>query len=222
MKMWPGQSYPLGAVYDGNGTNFSIFSQVATRVELCLFEADGKEIHLDLPEVTGDCWHGHVPTIEPGQRYGFRVHGPWDPSKGLRCNPSKLLLDPYTKALDGMILSVLNSEVKDIGWFNVDGQHMTEENWSQWYAKAIGLFLNGQTIPNPNLRGEPRFDDNFYIIFNAHHGSLTFTLPSNAWGEIWLKELDTHVGWLEKAESLKARDQVHVEPCSIVVFRNVP
>lgn len=695
MKIWPGQPYPLGAVYDGNGTNFSIFSQIATRVELCLFDTDGNETHLDLPEVTGDCWHGYVPTIEPGQRYGFRVHGPWDPSKGLRCNPSKLLLDPYAKAIDGVIVCdeaifpydfndqeaqntddsapfmprcvvhqpyfdwkgdrhlqlpwhetiiyethvkgftatlpgvpaeirgtyaglahpaaieyltklgitaielmpvyyfvhdkylvdqglsnywgyhpigyfaphfeyafdkrpgaavaefkqliktlhqagievildvvynhtgegnhlgpmlsfkgidnpcyyrvndkgyyidytgtgntlnmrqphvlqlimdslrywvlemhvdgfrfdlaaalarelhdvdrlsaffdliqqdpvisqvkliaepwdigeggyqvgnfppvwtewngkyrdcvrdfwrgndqtlgefasrltgssdlyestarrphasinfitahdgftlndlvsynekrndankeenrdgeshnrswncgeegptedpevlqlrkkqkmnflttlflsqgvpmllggdeisrsqqgnnnpycqdneiawydwnamdadllefckkliqyrkkhlvfhrrgwfqgvpILNSEVKDIAWFNTDGTQMTAEDWGQGYAKAIGLFLNGRTIPNPNLRGEPVFDDSFYIIFNAHHGSLTFTLPDDAWGETWLKELDTHTGWLENPESLKAGDQIEVEPRSVVVLRN--
>lgn len=103
MKVWPGQPYPFGAVYDGYGTNFSLFSQVAERVELCLFDVEGQETHLDLTEVSGDCWHGYIPTIEPGQRYGFRVHGPWVPAKGLRCNPSKLLLDPYAKAIEGQI-----------------------------------------------------------------------------------------------------------------------
>ena len=98
MKVWPGQPYPLGAMYDGSGTNFSLFSEIAERVELCLFDAAGDETRIDLPEVTGYCWHGYLPTVEPGQRYGFRVHGPWDPANGQRCNPAKLLLDPY--ALD--------------------------------------------------------------------------------------------------------------------------
>ncbi|MCF8038422.1 MAG: glycogen debranching protein GlgX [Desulfohalobiaceae bacterium] len=103
MKVWPGQPYPLGAVYDGSGTNFSLFSEVAEKVELCLFDEDNEESRIDLPEVTGYCWHAYLPEIEPRQRYGFRVHGPWDPAKGYRCNPAKLLLDPYAKAVEGSI-----------------------------------------------------------------------------------------------------------------------
>ena len=103
MKVWPGQPFPLGAVYDGAGTNFSIFSEVAEKVELCLFDERGNEQRLALPEVTGYCWHGYLPTIEPGQLYGFRIHGPWDPAQGHRCNPSKLLLDPYAKAINGQV-----------------------------------------------------------------------------------------------------------------------
>jgi isoamylase len=100
MKIWPGRPYPLGAHCDGVGTNFSLFSEVATRVELCLFEEDGRETKLDLPECFEFCWHGYLPGILSGQRYGFRVHGPWDPSQGKLCNPAKLLLDPYAKAFD--------------------------------------------------------------------------------------------------------------------------
>lgn len=103
MKVWPGQPYPLGAVYDGSGTNFSLFSEIAERVELCLFDEEGEEIRIDLPEVTGYCWHGYLPIVEPGQRYGFRIHGPWDPANGHLCNPAKLLLDPYAKAIDGQV-----------------------------------------------------------------------------------------------------------------------
>jgi isoamylase len=103
MQMWPGQPYPLGAFYDGAGTNFSIFSEVAEKVELCLFADDGTETRIELPEVTALCWHGYLPNVGPGQRYGFRVHGPNDPAQGLRCNPNKLLLDPYAKAVDGEV-----------------------------------------------------------------------------------------------------------------------
>ena len=102
MQIWPGQPYPLGATFDGVGTNFSIFSEVATRVELCLFDENGRETRVDLPEVTALCWHGYLPNVKPGQRYGFRVHGPWAPEHGQWCNPSKLLLDPYAKAIDGL------------------------------------------------------------------------------------------------------------------------
>ena len=103
MKVWPGQPFPLGATYDGTGTNFSLFSEVAERVELCLFDADGTETRVDLPEVTALCRHGYMPNIGPGQRYGFRVHGTWDPGRGVRCLPSKLLLDPYAKAVEGEV-----------------------------------------------------------------------------------------------------------------------
>jgi isoamylase len=101
MKVWPGTSLPLGAVYDGSGTNFSLFSEIAERVELCLFDEDGRETRIDMPEVTGYCWHAYLPRVEPGARYGFRVHGPWNPAEGHRCNPHKLLLDPYAKAVHG-------------------------------------------------------------------------------------------------------------------------
>jgi isoamylase len=101
IEVWPGKPYPLGATYDGTGTNFSLFSEAAEAVELCLFEPDGSERRVPLIEVDAFCWHGYLPRIGIGQRYGFRVHGPWDPAAGHRCNPNKLLLDPYAKAFDG-------------------------------------------------------------------------------------------------------------------------
>ncbi|HEX5811574.1 MAG TPA: glycogen debranching protein GlgX, partial [Pseudonocardia sp.] len=103
MRPWPGSAYPLGASYDGAGTNFAIFSEIAERVELCLFADDGTETRVALREVDGFVWHGYLPTVEPGQRYGYRIHGPYDPAKGLRCNPGKLLIDPYAKAVDGPV-----------------------------------------------------------------------------------------------------------------------
>lgn len=103
MQIWPGKPYPLGATFDGTGTNFALFSEIAERVELCLFDDDGTETRIELPEVDAFVWHAYLPTIQPGQRYGYRVHGPYDPAKGQRCNPAKLLLDPYAKAIDGQI-----------------------------------------------------------------------------------------------------------------------
>jgi isoamylase len=103
MKIHPGAPFPLGATYDGAGTGFSIFSEVAERVELCLFDSARQETRIDLPEVTALCWHGYLPGVAPGQRYGFRVHGPWNPDAGQRCNPVKLLLDPYAKAVEGQV-----------------------------------------------------------------------------------------------------------------------
>jgi isoamylase len=101
-EIWPGEPYPLGAVYDGGGTNFSLFSEVADGVELCLFGDDG-ERRVELTEVDAACWHGYLPSVAPGQRYGYRVHGPWAPERGNRCNPAKLLLDPYAKAIEGQV-----------------------------------------------------------------------------------------------------------------------
>src|SRR5690242_1285006 len=102
MQVWPGHRYPLGATYDGMGTNFAIFSEVAEGVDLCLFDDDA-ERRIPLTEVDAFVWHAYVPGINPGQRYGFRVHGRYEPARGLRCNPNKLLLDPYAKAIDGDI-----------------------------------------------------------------------------------------------------------------------
>ena len=98
-----GAPFPLGARWDGAGTNFSVFSRAAERIELCLFDDAGAEERIELPRSTGDSWHGYVSGVGPGQRYGYRAHGRWDPSLGLRCNPAKLLLDPYARAIDGQI-----------------------------------------------------------------------------------------------------------------------
>ena len=103
LQVWPGNPYPLGATYDGTGTNFALFSEVAEAVELCLFDDDGAETKVALTEVDAFVWHCYLPNVGPGQRYGYRVHGPYDPAAGHRCNAAKLLLDPYAKAIDGQI-----------------------------------------------------------------------------------------------------------------------
>ena len=103
LSLWPGKPYPLGANWDGKGTNFALFSENATAVELCLFDKQGRETRLTLREVINFTWHGYVPSIGPGQRYGFRVHGPFAPQEGHRFNPNKLLIDPYAYAIDGDI-----------------------------------------------------------------------------------------------------------------------
>jgi len=104
MRAWPGWPFPLGATWDGNGTNFSIFSENATSVELCLFDGGDAETRVPLTEVTAFHWHAYLPDVHPGQRYAFRVDGPWAPEKGHRFNPWKLLIDPYAKAIEGPIL----------------------------------------------------------------------------------------------------------------------
>ncbi|MDF9816292.1 glycogen debranching protein GlgX [Streptomyces sp. SPB162] len=103
MQVWPGTAYPLGATYDGAGTNFALFSEVAERIELCLLHDDGSETAVELREADAFVRHAYLPGVMPGQRYGFRVHGPYEPTKGHRCNSSKLLMDPYAKAVSGSI-----------------------------------------------------------------------------------------------------------------------
>ncbi|MGI8574720.1 MAG: glycogen debranching protein GlgX [Egibacteraceae bacterium] len=103
MNVWPGTAAPLGARWDGRGTNFAIFAERAEKVELCLFDAEGHELRLKMPDRTGFVWHCYLPGVGPGRRYGFRVHGPYEPEQGHRHNPDKLLIDPYAKAVDGRL-----------------------------------------------------------------------------------------------------------------------
>lgn len=105
-RLWPGVPYPLGATWDGEGTNFALYSHVAAAVELCLFggpDGQAEVERLRLPERTGDVWHGYLPDVRPGQCYGYRVHGRYAPEEGVRCNPAKLLLDPYARAIAGTV-----------------------------------------------------------------------------------------------------------------------
>ena len=102
-ESWPGRPFPLGAIWDGGGTNFSIFSEHAEWIELCLFDDDGEESRVEMTQRRALNWHCYVPGVSPGQRYGFRVHGPYAPLEGHRFNASKLLIDPYAKAIEGVV-----------------------------------------------------------------------------------------------------------------------
>jgi len=102
-EVWPGDPFPMGATWDGGGTNFSIFSENAQGVELCLFDEHDNEDRIELKEVTAYNWHCYLPLVGPGQRYGYRVHGPYEPRHGHRFNPAKLLLDPYAKSIEGPV-----------------------------------------------------------------------------------------------------------------------
>ena len=101
MNVLPGSPNPLGATWDGEGVNFALYSENATEVELCVFDAEGKETRCALKSRSEHVWHGYVPGLAPGCRYGYRVHGPYDPPKGLRFNPHLVLLDPYARAVEG-------------------------------------------------------------------------------------------------------------------------
>src|SRR5579859_2492043 len=103
--VWPGQPYPRGATWDGEGVNFSLFSANADKVELCIFDASGRhEVQrIELRERTDEIWHSYLPEARPGLLYGYRVYGPYDPERGHRFNPNKLLIEPYAKAIEGRL-----------------------------------------------------------------------------------------------------------------------
>ena len=169
MECWPGNPYPLGASYDGSGVNFAVFSEVATKVELCLIDDDGVETRLNLDEVDGYVWHAFVSGLEPGQRYGFRVHGPYDPNNGQRCNPAKLLLDPYAKAIDGQI----------------DGHESLFSYHFDDHTKFNDLDSLGHTmlsvVTNPFFDWghdrPPRHEYHESVIYEMHVKGLTMTHP---------------------------------------------
>jgi isoamylase len=164
-EVWPGTPYPLGASWDGTGMNFALFSEVADRVELCLFDDRGRETRLDLPEVDGFVWHGYVLGVGPGQRYGYRVYGPHDPKSGHRCNPAKLLLDPYGKAVDGQLT-----------WHeSVFSYHFAAP--SQLNTEDSAPYMPKNVVVNPFFDwGDdraPRTPYNETVIYEAHVKGLT-------------------------------------------------
>jgi glycogen operon protein len=171
MQVWPGEPYPLGATWDGSGTNFSVFSEAADRVELCLFDdRSGAETRLHLAEVTTFCHHGYVPGVGPGQRYGFRVHGPWDPAAGHRCNPAKLLLDPYARAIEGEVR--WDRAVYDHPDGDVDRQDQRDS----------APFVPRSVVVDPTFDwgdhrwpGTPRHET---ILYETHVKGLTATHPA--------------------------------------------
>jgi glycogen operon protein len=173
VEIWPGTAYPLGATFDGSGTNFALFSEAAERVELCLIDSRRggkvKETRVELTEVDAYVWHCYLPSVQPGQRYGYRVHGPWDPERGLRCNPNKLLLDPYAKATSGEIdwdQSLFGYNFGDEDSRNDDDSaaHMT-------YGVVINPFFDWE--------GDRRLDYplNESVIYEAHVKGLTQLHP---------------------------------------------
>ncbi len=167
--VWPGKAYPLGASYDGSGTNFTLFSEVAERVELCLFDEDGNETRHRLPEVDGFIWHGFLPGIEPGQRYGYRVHGPYDPAEGHRCNPNKLLLDPYAKAIDG----TFQWEQSLFGYNFGDPDSRNDDDSAASMPKSV--VVNPYFDWGVDRPPQREYADSF--IYEAHVKGLTQTHP---------------------------------------------
>ncbi|HEY3496620.1 MAG TPA: glycogen debranching protein GlgX, partial [Polyangiaceae bacterium] len=169
MKVLPGSAHPLGATWDGEGVNFALFSAHATGVELCLFDADGGETRVPLTQKTAFVWHAYLPDVRPGQRYGYRVQGPYDPAQGHRFNPNVVLLDPYAKALDGV-------ENWKAGCFGHDiGKDDLAANPEQALGAPRGLVVDtsfdweGDEPPRTPLRRS--------VIYEAHVRGLTMRHP---------------------------------------------
>ncbi|MFC5908608.1 glycogen debranching protein GlgX [Streptacidiphilus monticola] len=169
MQVWPGSPYPLGAHYDGAGTNFAVFSEVAERIELCLIGDDGSETSLELRETDAFVRHAYLPGVQPGQRYGFRVHGPYEPALGNRCNPAKLLLDPYAKALSG-----------SIDWDeSVYGYHFGSPERRNDLDSAPHTMASVVINPYFDWGNDrpPRTDYHRTVIYEAHVKGLTYLHP---------------------------------------------
>jgi isoamylase len=169
VEIWPGNAYPLGATYDGSGTNFAIFSEAADKVELCLFDESGEETRVELTEVDAYVWHCYLPQVQPGQLYGYRVHGPYEPEHGTRCNPNKLLLDPYAKATS-----------RDIDWdqslfgYNFGDPDSRNDDDSAAHM-TLGVVIN----PFFDWEGDrlPGTPYNETVIYEAHVKGLTKLHP---------------------------------------------
>ncbi|HEX2246445.1 MAG TPA: glycogen debranching protein GlgX, partial [Arthrobacter sp.] len=169
MEVWPGEAYPLGATYDGNGTNFALFSEAGERVYLCLFDEDGEETRVELKDVDGYVWHCYLPHVLPGQKYGFRVDGPYDPANGQRCNVNKLLLDPYAKAVHG-----------EIDWDqSLFGYNFGDENSRNDEDSAAHMMMGVVVSPFFDWDGDrkPRIPYHRSVIYEAHVKGLTQLHP---------------------------------------------
>ena len=181
MHIWPGAAYPLGATWDGWGTNFALFSEVAERVDLCLFDESGAERRIPLTEVDGFVWHGYLPAISPGQRYGYRVHGPYDPRRGSRCAPSKLLLDPYAKAVEGEL--TWDESLFDYQWSDPRRRNTADSAPFMPKNVVINPFFDwGNDRP-------PRIPYHETVIYEAHVRGLTLRHP-----EVPLQQRGTYAG----------------------------
>lgn len=169
METRPGKAYPLGATFDGTGTNFAIYSSVATSVTLCLLDDDLNEMRIPMTEVDAYVWHVYVPQVRAGQLYGYRIDGPWDPQNGLRCDPSKLLLDPYAKAIEGQLKDSL-----DLLSYQVDDP-LTHKGGDSADATMHSVVVN----PFFDWEGDhsPGHDYSESIIYEAHIKGMTMRHP---------------------------------------------
>src|ERR1700687_6151737 len=191
MRRWPGRPYPLGATWDGAGVNFALFSEHATKVELCLFEdadADKEAKRIELSDHTDQVGHAYLPDAQPGQLYGYRVHGPYEPERGHRFNPNKLLVDPYAKALAGRL-------VWSDAHFGYRTGHARADLSLDRRDNARGMptaVVIDETVP-PRPENAARIPWDETIIYEAHVKGLT-----------WLRD-DVPAEWRGTFRGLSAR-----------------
>ncbi|MEV4442085.1 glycogen debranching protein GlgX [Streptomyces sp. NPDC049577] len=170
MQVWPGQAYPLGATYDGAGTNFAVFSEAAERIELCLLHEDGSETAVELLETDAFVWHAYLPGVMPGQRYGFRAHGPYEPHRGQRCNSAKLLLDPYARAVSGRV--EWNEAVYGYRFGRPEKRNDMDSAPHTMTSVVVNPYFDwGDDRP-------PRTDYHHTVIYEAHVKGLTMLHPA--------------------------------------------
>lgn len=172
LQVWPGDPYPLGSTYDGAGTNFAIFSDVAEKVELCLVDEDFNEQTIELQEVDAHVWHCYLPGIQPGQRYGYRIHGPYDPHAGKRCDPSKFLVDPYGRAFDGEFdghPSLFSYDINDPD--NPDSRNTEDSLGHTMTSVVINPFFDWGD------ERAPRTPFHETVIYETHVKGMTMTHP---------------------------------------------
>lgn len=174
-KVYPGSPYPQGAAYDGKGTNFALFARHAEGVELCLFDSDqtdAQEERIPIKERTHDIWHIYLPDVKPGQKYGYRVYGPYKPEEGHRFNPNKLLMDPYAKAIAGAI-----KWHESIFGYNIDDQDKdlsyNEQDSAPYVPKSVVI---DETFDWGSEK-KPKIEYHQSIIYEAHVKGFTFTHP---------------------------------------------
>lgn len=175
MRVWPGQPYPLGATWDGEGTNFAIYSENATEVELCLFDTpqSAEPRHCcRLRERTAYVWHGYLPGVGPGQLYGYRINGPYDPRRGLRFNPFKLMIDPYARAVAGRV----DFDYHPFAYpFDQPGEDWVLDDENDAAGVPKGVVID----PEFDWRGDapPQIPWHRTVIYEAHVKGLTMLHP---------------------------------------------
>jgi isoamylase len=193
--VWPGDSYPLGASYDGAGTNFALFSEIAEQVELCLFADDGAVAQ------------GRNQALLEFVRWlvQFRADQP---------------VFRRRRFFQGQDIRGVPSQLRDIAWFTPAGQEMTEADWQAGSASSLAVFMNGDAISEPDRRGEPVRSDSFLLLFNASELDLGFTLPPPRYGARWSKVLDTAVPLISAQDVavVKPGDVIGVPSRSIQVL----
>jgi len=238
----PGSPFPLGATPGTRlgiaGTNFAIASSVASGVTLCLFDEAGAETPIPLRDNDADVWHAFVPGADPGQAYGYRVEGPWDPARGLRCNPAKLLLDPYARAITSTTRPTARTtatgrpttspgtaapkarRTTELQWFTPGGAPMDDGDWADPNARAIAIYLDGSDDPDRAEDGTLLIDDDFLVLVNSWWEPLSFTLPPTRPDAEWQAEIDSYDPAASAgAATRSAGDQVTAGPRSVAVLR---